>query len=65
MLTGHAGEELLGTYEAERRPVDARNVQRSMENGMNHAVSITSCVVVLAARATRDNRVSSCRWRMS
>jgi len=38
VLAGHAGEELLGTYEAERRPVDARNVQRSMENGMNHAV---------------------------
>jgi len=38
VLAGHAGEELLTTYEAERRPVDARNVQRSMENGMNHVV---------------------------
>lgn len=38
VLTGHAGEELLTTYEAERRPVDARNVQRSMENGLNHVV---------------------------
>src|SRR5262245_5867530 len=37
VLGGHASEELLTTYEAERRPVDARNVQRSMENGLNHA----------------------------
>lgn len=37
VLRGDAGEALLATYEAERRPVDARNVQRSMENGMNHA----------------------------
>jgi 2,4-dichlorophenol 6-monooxygenase len=36
VLKGHAGEELLATYEQERRPVDARNVERSMENGMNH-----------------------------
>lgn len=36
VLRGEAGEELLTTYEAERRPVDARNVERSMENGMNH-----------------------------
>jgi 2,4-dichlorophenol 6-monooxygenase len=38
VLAGHAGEDLLASYEAERRPVDGRNVQRSMENGMNHAV---------------------------
>jgi 2,4-dichlorophenol 6-monooxygenase len=37
VLAGHAGPELLGTYEPERRPVDARNVERSLENGMNHA----------------------------
>jgi 2,4-dichlorophenol 6-monooxygenase len=36
VLRGQAGEGLLATYEAERRPVDARNVQRSMENGLNH-----------------------------
>ena len=29
-------EVLLGTYEAERRPVDARNVQRSLDNAFNH-----------------------------
>jgi len=38
VLRGAAGEQLLATYEAERRPVDGRNVQRSMENGMNHVV---------------------------
>jgi 2,4-dichlorophenol 6-monooxygenase len=38
VLAGSAGEDLLTTYEAERRPVAARNVQRSMENGMNHVV---------------------------
>jgi 2,4-dichlorophenol 6-monooxygenase len=38
VLGGHAGPELLATYEAERRPVDARNVERSLANGMNHAV---------------------------
>ena len=27
---------LLDTYEAERRPVDQRNAQRSLENAMNH-----------------------------
>jgi 2,4-dichlorophenol 6-monooxygenase len=37
VLAGHADEGLLATYEDERRPVDARNVERSMENGMNHA----------------------------
>jgi 2,4-dichlorophenol 6-monooxygenase len=36
VLAGHAGDALLDTYEAERRPVDGRNVQRSLENGMNH-----------------------------
>jgi 2,4-dichlorophenol 6-monooxygenase len=36
VLSGHADEALLATYEAERRPVDTRNVERSMENGMNH-----------------------------
>jgi 2,4-dichlorophenol 6-monooxygenase len=36
VLSGQAGDALLESYEAERRPTDARNVQRSMENGMNH-----------------------------
>ncbi len=36
VLKGQAGETLLDSYEAERRPVDARNIQRSMENRMAH-----------------------------
>ncbi len=36
VLAGQAEETLLDSYEAERRPVDARNVQRSLENAVNH-----------------------------
>ena len=36
MLAGHAAPALLDTYEAERRPVDERNAQRSLENAVNH-----------------------------
>ena len=39
VLGGHAGSELLTTYEAERRPVDAMNVQRSVENAINHLMA--------------------------
>ena len=36
VLAGHASLALLDTYEAERRPVDQRNCQRSLENAVNH-----------------------------
>ncbi|PXF32335.1 FAD-binding monooxygenase [Pokkaliibacter plantistimulans] len=36
VLKGQADESLLNTYEAERRPVDARNVTRSLENSRAH-----------------------------
>ncbi len=36
VLAGHASPALLDTYEAERRPVDERNCQRSLENAVNH-----------------------------
>jgi 2,4-dichlorophenol 6-monooxygenase len=39
-LRGQAGAALLDTYEAERRPVDARNAQRSLENAVNHLAII-------------------------
>ena len=35
VIQGRAGEELLDTYEAERRAATGRNVQRSVENAMN------------------------------
>jgi 2,4-dichlorophenol 6-monooxygenase len=37
VLAGYAEGRLLDSYEAERRPADGRNVQRSLENGWNHA----------------------------
>ena len=36
VLRGQAAPALLDTYEAERRPVDERNCQRSLENAFNH-----------------------------
>ena len=36
VLAGHASPALLESYEAERRPVDQRNCQRSLENAINH-----------------------------
>lgn len=36
VLAGKAGDSLLDTYEPERRPVDARNIQRSLENSRAH-----------------------------
>jgi len=36
VLGGHASPALLDTYQDERRPVDERNAQRSLENAMNH-----------------------------
>jgi 2,4-dichlorophenol 6-monooxygenase len=36
VLHGHAGAELLDSYEAERRAADERNAQRSLENAINH-----------------------------
>jgi 2,4-dichlorophenol 6-monooxygenase len=36
VLRGQASGRLLATYEAERRPVDGRNVERSLESAFNH-----------------------------
>ncbi len=42
VLDGRAGEALLGTYHPERFPAFARNVQRSVENALNHFVLTAS-----------------------
>jgi 2,4-dichlorophenol 6-monooxygenase len=39
VLRGQAGDALLDSYDAERRPVTANNVQRSLENALNHLVT--------------------------
>ena len=36
VLGGTASADLLDSYETERRPVDQRNCQRSLENAVNH-----------------------------
>jgi 2,4-dichlorophenol 6-monooxygenase len=36
VIAGQASPALLDTYEAERRPVDERNCQRSLDNAVNH-----------------------------
>jgi len=36
VLRGFASDALLDSYEPERRSADGRNVERSLENGMNH-----------------------------
>ena len=45
VLAGQAGALLLDTYEAERRPVDARNAERSLENAVNHLAIVASAGV--------------------
>jgi len=42
VLHGHAEDVLLDSYEPERRVVDGRNVQRSLENSTNHLRIATS-----------------------
>ena len=79
MLRGAAGDALLDTYHPERFPAFARNVQRSVENALNHlriieALGITarpsrprSAAATCASsgrRAPRATRGAS-RWRGS
>ena len=53
VLGGRAGDALLDSYEPERRAVDGRNVQRSLENGMNHLA------VAQALGLTRDSEAAN------
>jgi len=50
VLRGQAGAALLDTYEPERRPTTARNVQRAIDNALNHVVTAEA----IAAGDTTD-----------
>jgi 2,4-dichlorophenol 6-monooxygenase len=54
VLAGTASPALLDTYEAERRPVDQRNCQRSLENAVNH-FSIGTALGVAPENAPEEN----------
>jgi 2,4-dichlorophenol 6-monooxygenase len=55
VLADQAGAPLLDTYEAERRPVVARNAQRSLENAVNH-LAIVATAGVNPEQGAEENR---------
>ncbi len=55
VLRGTAGEALLDTHHAERFPAFARNVQRSVENALNH-MRIIETLGVTASNTPEQNR---------
>jgi 2,4-dichlorophenol 6-monooxygenase len=63
VLGGHAGADLRATYEAERRPVAGRNVQRSLENGMNHFV--VGAAMGFASEADAETNLAGLRRALS
>jgi len=54
VLAGTASPALLDTYEPERRPVDQRNCQRSLENAVNH-FTIGTTLGVAPENAPEEN----------
>jgi 2,4-dichlorophenol 6-monooxygenase len=54
VLRGHASDDLLTTYEQERKPIGARAVQRSLENWMNHR-TISEILGVSPERTPEEN----------
>jgi len=55
VLRGTAGAALLDTHHAERFPAFARNVQRSVENALNH-MRIIETLGVTASNTPEENR---------
>ena len=58
VLAGHASPALLDSYEAERRPADQRNAQRSLENAVNHFA--IGAALGFPMRARRSRTWSGC-----
>ena len=56
VLAGDASPTLLDSYEAERRPVDERNCQRSLENAVNY-FSIGPALGVSPENSAEENMV--------
>ena len=54
VLAGHASPALLDSYAYERRPVDERNAQRSLENAMNH-FEIAAALGVMPENSPEQN----------
>jgi len=54
VLDGHAGPQLLDSYERERRSSDEVNAQRSLENAINH-VAITAASGVTPENTEEQN----------
>jgi len=54
VLRGQAGDALLDSYDAERRPVAASNVRRSLENALNHLV-VTEKIGLSSGKTVEEN----------
>jgi 2,4-dichlorophenol 6-monooxygenase len=63
VLAGHATPALLDTYEAERRPVDQRNAQRSLENALNHFA--IGAALGVSHENTPEKNMQQLRWMWS
>jgi 2,4-dichlorophenol 6-monooxygenase len=57
VLAGHAGPQLLDSYEPERRASDEQNAQRSLENAVNH-FAIGDSLGVSHEQSEEDNLTS-------
>ena len=60
VVDGHAGEELLDSYEPERRSSVARNAQRSLENAVNH-FTMLGTLELSPDKSTEENWASLSR----